>query len=97
MTESLHLLLTLLVDASENDDVEDRRMSLLMFGDRGEVMEDIRGRLLAESQAAPPAVQEALFQTTFLFERILWLARDTLVIMMRDGGGVQAQVQQGAA
>jgi len=97
MTESLHLLLTLLVDASENDDVEDRRMSLLMFGDRGEVMEDIRGRLLAESKAAPPAVQEALFQTTFLFERILWLARDTLVIMMRDGGGVQAKVQQGAA
>ncbi len=32
---------------------------------------------MADGADAPAKVQEAVFRTTFLFERILWLARDT--------------------
>jgi hypothetical protein len=29
-------------------------------------------------------VQEALFNTTILFERVIWLARDSVQALMRD-------------
>ncbi len=63
----------------------ERRMSLALFGQRQDLMEQIRTRLMADDKTTPARVQEALFQTTILFERIVWLARDTLQALTHVG------------
>ena len=77
MVESLHMLLEVLVDIASSDSAEEQEMSLTLLGERDKVIEGVRTRLMADAADAPAKVQEALFRTTFLFERILWLARDT--------------------
>ena len=84
MVESLHLLLNVLVETAETSDLEERSLSLALFGQRDALMEGIRKRLLGAQAGAPVKVQEALFQTTILFERIIWLARDSVQALMRD-------------
>ena len=64
-------------------------MSLL--GDREQVMEGLRGRLMSLSADAPAKVQEALFRSTVLFERIVWLSRDTAMAVMQGGAETSAQ------
>jgi phosphate:Na+ symporter len=83
VTESLHLLMTMLAEGAETDDPEDLQTSLALFGQRDQLMDDLRRRLLANDPTASARVQEALFQTTILFERMLWLGRDTLQILLR--------------
>lgn len=83
MVESLHMLLGELADASMPDEQDDCRQALLLFGQRDELMERIRKRLLAGGDMAVQA-QQALFQATILFERIIWLARDSLLALLRD-------------
>ena len=77
MVESLHMLLEVLVDIASSDSTGEQEMSLTLLGERDKVIEGVRARLMADASDAPAKVQEALFRTTFLFERILWLARDT--------------------
>ncbi|MEO6339945.1 MAG: hypothetical protein ABIO39_07915 [Caulobacteraceae bacterium] len=84
MVESLHLLLNVLVETAETSDVEERSLSLALFGRRDALMEGIRKRLLTAQAGTPVRVQEALFNTTILFERIIWLARDSVQALMRD-------------
>jgi len=86
MIEALHMLLGLLAEAASSGDIEDHNMALSLFGQRDDLMDSIRKRLLASDPATPAKVQEALFQTTILFERILWLARDSLLALMRERG-----------
>lgn len=81
MVEALHALLTALVDAVASDDPSDREMVLALLGHRDELMERIRQRVLREDPAMPPAAQEALFTATMLFERIVWLARQTTMLL----------------
>jgi phosphate:Na+ symporter len=83
MIESLHLLLTVLVDAASSEDADDQEMALTLLAQRNELMEGLRKRLLGEDSQASPKTQEALFKTTVLFERILWLARDGLMALRR--------------
>ena len=84
MVESLHLLLNVLVETAESSDEEERSLSLTLFGRRDALMEGIRKRLLTAQAGAPVRVQEALFNTTILFERVIWLARDSVQALMRD-------------
>ncbi len=84
MVESLHMLLEVLVEVVASDDPDDQAMSLALLGERDDVIEAIRGRLMAAATDAPAKVQEALFRTTFLFERILWLARDTAQVFTQS-------------
>lgn len=84
MVESLHLLLEVLVDVASTHDVAEQEMSLAMLGDRRQVIEGLRTRLMKASRDAK--VQEALFRSTVLFERIVWLSRDTTVALMRSSG-----------
>jgi phosphate:Na+ symporter len=81
MVEALHALLTALVDAVTSDDPDDRDMVLALLGHRDELMERIRRRVLHEDPAMPAAAQEALFTATILFERIVWLSRQTTMLL----------------
>jgi phosphate:Na+ symporter len=82
MVEALHALLSALVDAVASDDPADRDLVLALLGHRDELMERIRQRVLREDPAMPPAAQEALFAATMLFERIVWLARQTTMLLV---------------
>jgi phosphate:Na+ symporter len=84
MVESLHLLLEVLTDLVSSHDLSEQEMSLALLGDRRKVIEGLRARLMAAS--SDTRVQEALFRSTVLFERILWLARDTAVAVMQSAG-----------
>jgi hypothetical protein len=75
-----------LVESAETPDPEERRLSLALFGRRDELMESIRKRLLAEGQATSAKVQEALSRPPSLFERILWLARDSMRALVLESG-----------
>ena len=52
------------------------------------MIEGLRTRLMGASSDAK--IQEALFRSTVLFERILWLARDTAVALMQSSDGAPA-------
>ena len=81
LVESLHLLLEVLQDIACTDDLAGQELSLALLGDRRQVIEGLRTRLMGGSKDAK--VQEALFRSTVLFERIVWLARDTAVALLR--------------
>ena len=84
MAESLHMLLEVLADLAGSDDPEEQQLSMALLGERREVIEAVRARLMATAPTASAKIQEALFRTTFLFERILWLARDTAQVFGRQ-------------
>ena len=84
MVESLHMLLEVLSEIPKAEDAAEQQLSLALLGDRRQVIEGLRGRLIGAS--ADARVQEALFRSTVLFERILWLSRDTAVAVIQAGG-----------
>jgi phosphate:Na+ symporter len=81
MIEALHTLLTALVEATGSGDATDREMLLALLGHRDEMMERMRRRVLRDDPDMPPKAQEALFSTTMLFERIVWLARRSALLL----------------
>jgi len=83
MVESLHMLLEVLNEIAQAQDAAEQEFSLALLGERRQVIEGLRTRLMGASSEA--RVQEALFRSTVLFERILWLARDTAVAVMQAG------------
>lgn len=84
MVESLHTLLSALVDATNTDDPADREFVLVLLGQRDELMERIRQRVLREDPDMPAKPQESLFAATMLFERIIWLARRNALLLGSD-------------
>jgi hypothetical protein len=48
-------------------------------------MERMRQRVLCEEPDIPSKAHEALFSTTMLFERILWLARRNALLLPEPG------------
>lgn len=81
MIEVLHTLLGALVDAAASDDPGERELVLTLLGQRDEVMERVRQRVLTENPDMPPKAQDAVFAATMLFERIIWLARRSAVLL----------------
>jgi phosphate:Na+ symporter len=81
MVESLHTLLGALVDATAANDAAEREFILTLLGHRDELMERIRQRVLREDPSMPAKAQEALFAATMLFERIIWLARRSALLL----------------
>jgi phosphate:Na+ symporter len=71
LIEALHALLMMVADYAE--DLDDPEMVLHLLGDRDQLMEDLRQRL--------PAMQDAVFRMTILFERVVWLARRLVIDM----------------
>ncbi|HTJ65185.1 MAG TPA: Na/Pi symporter [Alphaproteobacteria bacterium] len=76
LIEALHMLLTIVADYAEA--LDDPDLALRLLGDRDQLMEDLRQRLSASASAAP-AVQDATFRMTILFERVVWLARRVVI------------------
>jgi phosphate:Na+ symporter len=81
MIESLHTLLSALVEATASDDPAERELVLLLLGQRDELMERIRQRVLRENPDMPSKAQDAIFAATMLFERIIWLARRSALLL----------------
>ncbi len=81
MVESLHLILGVLVEALEGQDGAEPEMARKMLGQRGELLEAIRMKMLADAAHASASIVEAQFQITLLFERILWLGSATLTLL----------------
>ena len=92
MVESLHMLLEVLNEIAQAQDSAEQEFSLTLLGERRQVIEGLRARLMGASSEAK--VQEALFRSTVLFERILWLARDTAVAVIQAGRETQAPEPQ---
>jgi len=89
MLESLHMLLEVLSDASKSGDPDEREMAMMLFGKRGELMEDIRRNITVGSDDIASEVLEAQFHTTILFERILWLGGESLQALARQNVGTK--------
>lgn len=76
LIEALHALLTMVAEYAE--DLDDPEMVLDLLGDRDQLMDELRQRLSASASAAP-AMQDAVFRMTILFERVVWLARRVVI------------------
>jgi len=81
MIEALHALLSALVEATTTEDVAEREFVLSLLGNRDELMDRMRQRVLRENPDLPAKAQEALFSATMLFERIVWLARRIAMLL----------------
>jgi phosphate:Na+ symporter len=84
MIEAMHALLGALVDATASEDAIDQQLVLSMLGHRDELMERMRRRVLQENPELPAEAQQALFGTTMLFERVVWLARRGALLILPD-------------
>jgi phosphate:Na+ symporter len=84
MVEGLHALLGALVDATMSGDATEQQFVLEMLGQRDELMDRMRRRVLQENPDLPADGQEALFAATMLFERIVWLARRNALLILPE-------------
>ena len=73
MVESLHLILSLLIDALKSNDFDDELLSDLT-SDRSNLMENLRNSLL-ENTDTPLEERQMLFISTSVFEKIIWIIR----------------------
>ena len=75
LTESLHMLLTLLADTQRQHEAEDLVLLRALTQDRSDMMDGVRRRILNLGDDLPAAQQQAVFASTTLFERAVWLLR----------------------
>ena len=99
MVESLHSLLSALVDATASSQPDDLQFLLSLLGHRDEIMEKIRQRVMRDDPNMPMNSQAALFSATMLFERVIWLARRNALLLtsVPANGPVAAPVLQAEA
>ena len=90
LNESLHVILLVANDAVSSRDEIDMRLLFDLTSDRSAQMEKIR-RQVMEVEEVSPNDHNALYASTTLFERILWLTRRyaSLVEESRGGGGTR--------
>lgn len=81
MVESLHSLLSALVEATASGQPDDLQFLLSLLGHRDEIMERIRQRVMRDDPNMPMPSQAALFSATMLFERVIWLARRNALLL----------------
>jgi len=81
LTESLHLMLTLLADAHHNPQSDDLDMLRTLTEDRSDMMDEVRKRLLAMGDHLSTAEQQTVFACTTLFERAVWLVRKQVLLL----------------
>jgi len=74
LIEALHALMFAVADHAESLGRDEPEIVLALLGHRDRLMEDLRVRLASQNDV-PAEVQNALFQMTVLFERIVWLSR----------------------
>jgi phosphate:Na+ symporter len=91
MIESLHALLSELVEAAGAQESGERELIISLLGHRDEMMERIRQRVLREDPNMPAKSQEALFAVTMLFERVVWLARRCAILLNPEQAAPEQQ------
>lgn len=87
LAESLHLLLTLGQDAWTSGDSTDLDYLLKLTEDRSDMMERIRRTYQAAGQEGALDQSSAIFYATTLFERTVWLLRQTGLSLQNSGTG----------
>jgi len=99
MVESLHSLLSALVDATTSGQPDDLHFLLSLLGHRDEIMEKIRQRVMRDDPNMPMQSQTELFSATMLFERVIWLARRNALLLTSalTNGNVSIAVAQAEA
>jgi len=75
LTESLHMLLALLADTQREHEAEDLVLLRALTQDRSDMMDSVRRRILNLGDDLPATQQQAVFASTTLFERAVWLLR----------------------
>src|SRR5262249_44115750 len=92
MIEGMHVLLGGLVGSVASGGAIDQQLILSMLGNRDELMERMRRRVLQDNPELPAEAQQALFAATMLFERAVWLARRGVLLILaaaRENGQSQ--------
>jgi phosphate:Na+ symporter len=92
MIEAMHALLGALVDATASEDEIDQRLVLAMLGHRDELMERMRARVLQENPELGAEAQQTLFAATMLFERVVWLARRSALLILPAAAKISTPV-----
>jgi phosphate:Na+ symporter len=80
LVESLHLILSVLPSALAGDD-DDREFLMTLTGDKTDLMENKRRTLGQGKDGLSAEIQDILFNSTTLFERIIWLVRRFAVLV----------------
>jgi phosphate:Na+ symporter len=91
LNESLHAILLVANDSVSSRDEVDMRLLLELTSDRSAQMEKIRREVMAIEDVSPND-HNALYATTTLFERILWLVRRYASLV--EGGKAEAQAAE---
>ena len=78
MIEGLHFVLIMLAEALTKDGTEDRELLLTLTSDRSKLMDKIRDSMLSE-KSGDLVERQALFVSTGIFERIIWLVRQIVL------------------
>lgn len=78
MVDSLHLVLIMLSDTIADDEIDNRDLLLALTSDRSKLMEKIRKFMLSE-KSGNIKERQALFVSTGIFERIIWLVRQIIL------------------
>jgi phosphate:Na+ symporter len=81
LAEALHLLLLQLNDALARQDAEDLALLRLLSGDRSDMMDHLRRRIVQAEPALGPSGHDLLFRATSLFGRGIWLIRRTALLL----------------
>lgn len=78
LVEGLHALASTVIEAVERPEEAERELLLAMTADRGEMMERLRGKVLAASPELRSDARLQLIYVTSLFERAVWLLRQLI-------------------
>jgi len=82
--EGLDFVLTMLVTALETGDRQQIELLVKITEDRGDLMEQIRQRYLAEEGSVDARDRAVLLQVTNLFERTIWMTQRLARLLDRN-------------
>jgi phosphate:Na+ symporter len=75
LAEALHTLLWQMEEATRSRDADDIAVLLDLTRDRGEMMQALRSRAVAQEEGLAYDLHDAVFRASALFERAVWLLR----------------------
>jgi phosphate:Na+ symporter len=81
LAEALHLLLLQLNDTLASEDEDDLAILRTLSGDRSDMMDQLRRRIVQAEPELGPSGHDLLFRATALFERGIWLIRRTALLL----------------
>ncbi|MDX6806222.1 Na/Pi symporter [Terrihabitans rhizophilus] len=95
LAEALHTLLWQMEEATRSRDTDDIAMLLDLTRDRGEMMQALRSRAVAQDAGLAYDLHDAVFRASALFERAVWLLR-RLAFQVQQAPGADLEVESPA-